>query len=75
MAAAWQNNTIRLIDVATGQEVVELVGHTDYVDAVAWSSDGTRLASGSGDTTVRVWDALPSTRRPRLTATHRPPSD
>lgn len=27
--------------------------------SVAWSPDGTRLVSGSGDFTVRVWDALP----------------
>jgi serine/threonine protein kinase len=32
-------------------------GHSDYVHAVAWSSDGTRIASGSDDQTVQVWDA------------------
>ena len=38
--------------------VAELHGHTDYVHAVAWSPDGTRLVSGSGDFTVRIWDSL-----------------
>jgi len=33
-----------------------LKGHTDNVYAVAFSSDGTRLASGSLDGTVRLWD-------------------
>jgi len=32
-------------------------GHADYVSAVAWSPDGKRIASGSGDHTVQVWDA------------------
>ena len=31
-------------------------GHTEIVISVAYSSDGTQLASGSGDNTVRIWD-------------------
>ncbi len=30
-------------------------GHSGYVDAVAWSPDGTRITSGSSDGTVQVW--------------------
>ncbi len=32
-------------------------GHSDSVNAVAWSPDGKRIASGSDDNTVQVWDA------------------
>jgi WD40 repeat protein len=32
-------------------------GHTRSVSCCAWSPDGTRLLSGSGDGTLRVWDA------------------
>jgi WD40 repeat protein len=32
--------------------------HTDVVEAVAWSPDGTRLATASFDWTARVWDAV-----------------
>ncbi len=36
---------------------IPLSGHTAPVTALAWSPDGTRIASGSDDTTVQVWDA------------------
>ena len=32
-------------------------GHHDYVKTVAWSPDGTRLASGGRDNTVQIWNA------------------
>jgi hypothetical protein len=39
----------------------QLAGHTDWVRAVMWSPDGTRLATSSSDTTARIWDARDGT--------------
>ena len=33
-----------------------LAGHADVVFSVAWSADGTRLATGSQDKTARLWE-------------------
>ncbi|KAK4448347.1 hypothetical protein QBC34DRAFT_112805 [Podospora aff. communis PSN243] len=34
-----------------------LEGHDDWVTSVAFSADGRRLASGSDDRTIKIWDA------------------
>ncbi len=49
--------TIRVCDAATGKELFRLGKHPDLVNSVAYSPDGRRLASGSNDGVVKVWDA------------------
>ncbi len=46
--------------MASGKLLLTYSGHLHYVNAVAWSNDGTRIASGGGDATAQVWD--PGTR-------------
>ncbi|GMH44718.1 hypothetical protein BSKO_12670 [Bryopsis sp. KO-2023] len=37
-----------------------LKGHTDYIDCLSSAKEGALLVSGSGDSTIRVWDVLES---------------
>jgi hypothetical protein len=39
--------------------VVHLPGHSSYIWSLAFSPDGATLVSGSGDSTVRLWDTVP----------------
>ncbi len=41
----------------TALEQNKLTGHSDTVWSVAYSPDGQRIVSGSGDKTIRIWDA------------------
>jgi WD40 repeat protein len=56
-------------DAATGAAHATLAGHDRgwAVTAVAFSSDGTLIATGSMDWTARVWDARDGTLRTTLT--------
>ncbi len=47
---------VRLWEVTTGNLRNTLFGHGSWVVALAFSSDGTRLATGSLDKTAKLWD-------------------
>ena len=50
------SNTALVYDVATGQQRFLLAGHAKPITHLAFSPDGLRLATGSGDGSVRLWD-------------------
>jgi WD40 repeat protein len=50
------NGEIEIWSATSGAKRDTLKGHTDRVTALAFNKGGTRLASGSHDWTVRVWD-------------------
>ena len=58
------NNPYTYLDVLPD---ASLIGHTYTVRGLAWSPDGTRLASGGWDKAVRVWDPLTGDQTQTLT--------
>ena len=63
LATAGDDHVIYIWDVATGQEVRRLVGHTDLVHTVSFSPDGKILASAGHDRQVIFWDAATGRQR------------
>ena len=57
LASAADDNTVRLWNTETGDEVAVLKGHTGSVTGVAYSPDGNKLVSSSRDGTIKLWDA------------------
>lgn len=57
-AVGYADGSIRLWSAATQAVVVTFNGHKSAVTALSWDKDGTRLASGSKDTDVIVWDVI-----------------
>jgi WD40 repeat protein len=47
---------VQLWDGKTGRRLATLKGHTGQVNGLAWTHDGSMLASASDDSTVRIWN-------------------
>jgi sugar lactone lactonase YvrE len=56
LASGSGDRTIKIWNLATGEEIRTLSGHAREVNSVAISPNGQTLVSGSGDSTIKVWN-------------------
>ena len=57
--------SVNLWQVDSGEKIAALTEHTGWVNAVAFSPDGSTLISGGDDATLRIWDATPYRSTPQ----------
>jgi WD40 repeat protein len=56
IAVGLTSGDIITLNGITGSQVAVLPGHTNWVESLAFSLDGTSLVSGSYDHTLKLWD-------------------
>lgn len=70
LAAGSANHRVSLWDMNTFRELESFIGHRQEVQALAFSSDGKRLASGGGDRTARIWKIGARRMKDEVTSMH-----
>lgn len=66
LASASADKTIKLWDLASGEETLTLRGGSEKLMSVAFSRDGLRLAGADFDGRIWLWDARPWTTELRI---------
>jgi WD40 repeat protein len=52
----WRDAAVKITEVATGKTYRMLEGHPGIINTLAFSPDGSSLASGGSDRVIRFWD-------------------
>jgi len=56
IASGSADNTLRVWEVASGNQMAIYRGHTGAINSIVWSPDSQHIASGSTDKTVQILD-------------------
>ncbi|KAK6141341.1 hypothetical protein DH2020_024920 [Rehmannia glutinosa] len=56
-ASASLDKTLIVYSTETLSQISHLIGHSEGISDLAWSSDSTYICSASDDRTLRIWDA------------------
>jgi WD40 repeat protein len=67
LASAGLDESVRLWDVATHEQIAALKGHQRRIHFVTFSHDGQLVATAGMDWTAKIWDT-PKTKRSGPTA-------
>jgi WD40 repeat protein len=63
LALGGADGRLRLVDTRTWKDEFTLSAHSDWINALAWNEDGSRLATASRDKTAKVFDPTGSGKR------------
>ena len=74
VCCGYWDNTIRCYTTEEGRLLQSLRQHKDIVTCVAAGTDSRTVVSGSRDTTLVIWDAVPSPRGAKGSKQKGPPS-
>lgn len=58
----FDRRTITVFEMPGGRRILELLGHNNQINGLAFTPDGTRLISGSNDRSIRIWE-IPTGRQ------------
>jgi WD40 repeat protein len=67
LASAGLDESVRLWDVATHEQIAALRGHRRRIHFVTFSHDGQLVATAGMDRTVKIWD-MSKIKKPASTA-------
>src|SRR5271157_1356458 len=56
LASGSEDRSLRIWDIATGNQKSTMIGHSGAIEAVAFDADGTTLVSGAAEGTIKLWD-------------------